>query len=65
MCLTPEPEEALLAAIIRQAIKDATRHGSEKVRTEAAIFLWMVVPTIAAQAAVPDVKLPADVARLW
>lgn len=51
------PEERLLAAAIRTAIRDATRAKETKVRTEAAAFVWTVSPTIAERACVPHVDV--------
>ena len=44
------PEERLFAAMLRNAIRDATHHTNAKVRAEAARWLWTVAPTIAERA---------------
>lgn len=50
------PEEALLAAALRRAIRDAKEASSECVRTEAAQWLWTVAPSIAHRANVPQLS---------
>lgn len=47
------PEERLFAAMLRNAIRDATRHTNEHVRAEAARWLWSVAPTIAQRVGLP------------
>lgn len=56
-CPTPElsPEEVLLAAIVRRAIKDAQQHKDARLRDEAAAFLWMVAPCVAERVDLPAV----------
>lgn len=46
------PEELLLAALLRRAIKDA-QGKQERVREEAARWLWTFAPTIAERAKLP------------
>lgn len=48
-----DPEEMLLAAMVRQAIRDATQSKQEHVRYEAARWLWTVSPAVAERAGVP------------
>jgi hypothetical protein len=45
------PEELLLAALMRRAIKDA-QGKQERVREEAARWLWEHAPVVAARAGV-------------
>lgn len=47
------PEELLLAAIVRLAIRDAIQGKKEKLRDEALRWLWWFAPTIAERAGVP------------
>lgn len=51
------PEERLLAAAIRLAIKDATKHKSEHIRAEAWRWLWMVAPRVAERAGLSELEL--------
>jgi hypothetical protein len=47
-------EEMLLAAIVRRAIRDAKEDRSDKVRYEAAAWLWDVAPVVAQRAGVDE-----------
>lgn len=49
------PEERLLAATIKLAIRDAKAAKSDHTRNEAREFLWTVAPTVAKLAEVPAV----------
>ena len=42
----PEPEQMLLAAVVRQAIKDA-RGNDQMLKAEALAFLWVCMPDLA------------------
>jgi hypothetical protein len=48
-----QPEELLLAQMVRVAIRDATQTRDERLRHEAAQWLWWVAPGIAQHAGVP------------
>lgn len=54
MSFNLEPEELLLAALLRVAIKDALQHRNEHIRREAARWLWWVAPSVAARVGVPQ-----------
>lgn len=55
------PEEMLLAALLRRAIKDAQACSGtqERVREEASRWLWTVAPSIAERAGVTK-RIAAD-----
>ena len=44
------PEEQMIVALVRRAIRDAKESRCEKLRAEAATWLWSVAPTVARQA---------------
>jgi hypothetical protein len=50
------PEELLLAALVRRAIKDA-QDGKERVREEARTWLWEHAPGIAERAELPQADI--------
>jgi hypothetical protein len=49
-----QPEELLLAALVRRAIKDA-QAGNERVREDSLRWLWWVAPGIAQCVRLPRV----------
>lgn len=58
------PEEMLLAALLRRAIKDA-QGKQERVREEAARWLWEHAPTIAERAGVAQIATDNTFGSLW
>ena len=52
-----EPEQRLLAGVIKRALKDA-RGKDQKIKAEALAFLWVCVPDWAEQL---RLELPAEV----
>lgn len=54
-----DPAEILLAAIIHQAIHDASQSRDPRLKAEALAFLWEVAPVVAGK-----LKLPAPAWRV-
>ncbi len=50
-----DPAEELLAAVLKRAIHDAKADRSDKVRYEAAAWLWDVAPVVAERAGVEQI----------
>lgn len=59
-CRDLEPEELLLAQLVRVAIRDARQAKNVRVQEEARWWLWEHAPAIAARAGVTSMPIATD-----